>query len=102
MRGTPVTLFDTSKSYIMSTTGSSASLTPSGSSGTQTSGATAWDSSLSYNKGAFVSYEEKLYISTIDGNINHCPAIDKGYWKEFQSGGSGTNPISEITGDTTL
>lgn len=101
MRGTPVTLFDTSKSYIMSTNGSSASFTPSGS-GSPTSGAMAWDNSLSYNKGAFVSYEEKLYISTIDGNINHCPTIDKGYWKEFQTGGGGVNPIREITGDAEL
>lgn len=101
MRGTPVTFFDTSKSYIMSTTGSSASFTPSGT-GSQTSGAMAWDSSLAYNKGSFVSYEEKLYISTIDGNINHCPAIDKGYWKEFKSGGDGTNPIQEITSNATL
>ena len=56
MRGTPVTVFDTSKSYIMSTNGSSASFTPSGSDGTPTSGAMAWNSSLSYNKGSFVSY----------------------------------------------
>ena len=96
MIGTPVSVFDSSKSFIIATGGSVASFNPDGD--TATSGSMAWNGSVSYNKNTFVSYEGKLYISKIDGNINHCPSIEPAYWDEF----SNVDKVVEITENTDL
>ena len=49
--------------------------------------ATIWGVSITYEIDAIVGYDEKIYISLQNNNINKIPISEPTYWKEYVSGG---------------
>lgn len=53
-----------------------------------------WDSETVYGYQAVVIFEGALYISSINGNVNHVPTLDTMYWSAVSSGSGGSGTVA--------